>query len=99
MHFVVACIDKPDHGHLRAENRPAHLDYLKAQGARVLVAGPTLTADGQAVTGSVIIIEQDSLAEAEAFAAGDPYNRAGLFQSVEIKPWRKVLPADEPASP
>ncbi len=30
MQFAIVCLDKPDHGHLRAENRPAHIDYLNA---------------------------------------------------------------------
>ena len=94
MHFVMTCVDKPAHGHIRTENRPAHLDYLRAQGARILVAGPTTDDDGQSVTGSVIILDCDDRAAAEDFAAGDPYARAGLFARVEIKAWRKVLPAN-----
>jgi uncharacterized protein YciI len=93
MHFVITCVDKPDHGHVRAENRPAHLDHLKAQGPRILAAGPTTSDDGASVTGSVIILDCADRAQAEAFAAADPYSQADLFQQVEIKAWRKVLPA------
>ena len=50
--------------------------------------------DGQNVTGSVIILDCTDRAQAEAFAAADPYSQADLFQSVQIKAWRKVLPAD-----
>ena len=47
MHFAFICIDKPDHGQVRADNRPAHLDYLKANAARMLAAGPLLSDDGE----------------------------------------------------
>jgi len=91
MNFVLYCVDKADHGHLRAENRPAHLDYLKSNLDRIVLAGPTTTEDGAAMTGSVLVIEADRAA-AEAFAAGDPYAKAGLFESVTIKPFKKVFP-------
>ncbi len=42
--------------------------------------------------GSVIIMEFDSAADAQNFADNDPYNKAGLFESVSIRPWKKVLP-------
>ena len=48
--------------------------------------------DGEAMIGSVLIIEAADRAEAEAFAAGDPYAKAGLFESVTIKPFKKVFP-------
>jgi len=92
MNFVLYCVDKADHGHVRAENRPAHLDYLKGNLERIVIAGPTTSEDGSAMTGSVLVIEAADRAEAEAFAAGDPYAKAGLFESVTIKPFKKVIP-------
>lgn len=91
MHFAISCIDKPDHVSLRMENRPDHLDYLKANQNKILVGGPTLSDDGAQPTGSLLIMEFDSLSEAEAFAAADPYNKAGLFGSVTVKTWKKVF--------
>ncbi|MGD1880676.1 MAG: YciI family protein [Kiloniellaceae bacterium] len=92
MNFVLTCVDKTDHGHLRTENRPAHLDYLKSNLDKIVLAGPTTTEDGQAMTGSVLVIAVADRAAAEAFATGDPYAKAGLFESVTIKPFKKVLP-------
>jgi uncharacterized protein YciI len=94
MHFVIHCTDKADHGHVRAENRPAHVDYLKAHADRIVAAGPTLSEDFESMTGSVLIMEFDGCAEAEAWADGDPYKQAGLFESVSIQPWKKVFPGD-----
>jgi len=93
MHFVIACIDKPGQPELRQVNRPDHLDYLNSHAERIVSAGPTLGDDG-APNGSVLVIELDDLAQAEAFAAGDPYAKAGVFDSVSIKPWKKVYPTE-----
>ncbi len=91
MLYVIHCFDKKDHLQLRTENRPGHIDYLQSYGDKLQAAGPTLDAD-EKMNGSVVILELDSLAEAEAFAAGDPYAKAGLFEKVSIQPWKKVLP-------
>ncbi|MPZ08986.1 MAG: hypothetical protein GEU89_02105 [Kiloniellaceae bacterium] len=92
MNFVLYCVDKAGHGHLRTENRPAHVDYLKSNLDRLVLAGPMTSDDGTTMLGSVLIIEAADRAAAEAFAAGDPYAKAGLFESVTIKAFKKVLP-------
>ncbi len=92
MHFVLYCLDKPGHGPVRAENRPAHLDYLKSKLEHIVVGGPMLGDDGETVLGSMLVIEAADRAEAEAFAAGDPYAKAGLFESVTISAYKKVFP-------
>ena len=58
---------------------------------------PMLFADGQTSNGSLIVIEATSLRAAEAIAAEDPYGKAGLFASVDIRPWLWVFnnPHDE----
>lgn len=94
MLFVFYCTDKPDCRQVRAAVRPAHLEYLSGFNDRIFGAGPTLTDDGQGMTGSVLIIDFADRAAAEAFAAADPYNKAGLFESVAIRPWKKVLPKE-----
>lgn len=91
MLFMIRCVDKPDHQHLRKQNREAHLAYLRDQGDALKLAGPT-TDDGGQPTGSLLILEAHDRGAAEAFAAGDPYNKAGLFERVEIEPFKWVLP-------
>ncbi len=91
MYFIVYCIDKPDHGHLRTENRPAHLDYLNRHRDNLYTAGPTLDEDGETMTGSLLIVDFPDRAAVEAFAADEPYARAGLFERVDIKPWKMVF--------
>lgn len=93
MHFVFYCKDKPGHEQVRTANRLAHLDYLETHRDRLLCAGPLLgEIEGSRMIGSLLILDLADRKAAEEFAANDPYTKAGLFESVAIHPWRKVLP-------
>lgn len=92
MLFALICTDKPDHLAVRQQNRAAHLAYLSQFEDKLFAAGPTFAADGTTMNGSLLILEFADLSEVEAFAAGDPYAKAGLFEAVAIRPWKKVLP-------
>lgn len=81
--------DKPNSLNLRMENRPAHVDYLKSSAA-VQMAGPFIGEDGD-MCGSLIVLEVEDMAQAQEWAAGDPYGKAGLFASVELIEWNKVI--------
>ncbi|MEX6725863.1 YciI family protein [Parapedomonas caeni] len=89
--FVIEAWDKPDSLAVRLANRPVHLDRMKALGAALVIAGPYLDAAGQPI-GSLIIVDMESQAAVEAWAAADPYAEAGLFASVTVRPWRQSLP-------
>ena len=91
MLYVIRCIDKENHLEVRMANRPTHVEYLKSFGERLFAAGPTLDDAGE-MNGSVVILECEDKAGAEAFAANDPYAKAGLFSDVTISLWKKVLP-------
>jgi uncharacterized protein YciI len=90
MLFAITCTDKPGAATLRAATRPAHISHLSAHAGRIVLGGPLLSPDGQAI-GSLLVIEAADRAEAEAFAAADPYAKAGLFESVAIRPFRSVF--------
>jgi uncharacterized protein YciI len=90
MLFAITCTDKPGAANLRAATRPAHIAHLSANAGRVLLGGPLLSPEGQAV-GSLLVVEAADRAEAEAFAAADPYFQAWLFESVAIRPFRAVF--------
>lgn len=94
MLFVFFCTDKPGHQDVRLANREAHLAYLNDHASQLVSAGPTLDDAGETMTGSVLVMDFENKAAAETFAAGDPYAQAGLFASVEIRQWKKVLPKD-----
>ncbi|MBI1171069.1 YciI family protein [bacterium] len=89
MKVALICIDKPNALDIRTANRGAHLEHLNGSGV-VDLAGPFLDEAG-AMCGSLIILSVGSMAEAQAWAANDPYAKAGLFASVELREWKKVI--------
>ena len=86
MYFVLICKDHPDSLEKRMATRPPHVEYLKNLEAKGILktAGPLLGDDEKPI-GSMWIIEASDKQEAETLAAGDPYAKAGLFASVEIR--------------
>ena len=91
MHFVALSKDRANRLETRLANRPAHLDFLKANRERIRIGGPFLAPDGERMIGSMLIVEARDEAEARELLAEDPYAKAGLFQSVEVLPWRWVV--------
>ncbi|GEO82522.1 YciI family protein [Pararhodospirillum oryzae] len=91
MLFALYCLDKPDHGAVRQANRPAHLTYAREWEPKMLFGGPLLDASGESMIGSLMVFDVADRAEVEAFSAGDPYTKAGLFESVTISPYRLLL--------
>jgi uncharacterized protein YciI len=94
MMFAIVCTDKPGRTALRAEVRPQHLAFLERFKAHVFAVGPLQSDDGETMLGSLLILDFPDRTAAEAFTAEDPYAKAGLFESVVIRRWKKVLPAD-----
>ncbi len=92
MKFAIFCIDKADASDIRAATRPAHLTYLRTVSDQIILAGPTQSEDAQSMNGSLLIMEFSDLDTAQDFAANDPYNKAGLFESVYVRPWKQVFP-------
>lgn len=92
MLFALICKDKTGHLQVRMDNRRAHVDFLNGLNAegRLAFAGPFLDGDGKP-NGSLVVFDVEDLAGAQALAAADPYAQAGLFESVEIRPWNWVF--------
>ncbi len=91
MYFALICTDKPDGLPIRKAHRPEHLAYLQGLGDALKFAGPFTAEDGETMTGSLVVIEAASLSDAQTIADGDPFAKAGLFASVEIRPWKWSL--------
>ncbi|MDO8882809.1 MAG: YciI family protein [Pseudotabrizicola sp.] len=89
MRAALICIDKPNHLQTRIDNRAAHLDHIQSSGI-VEMAGPFLDAEGGMI-GSLVILTVESMAQAQDWADADPYAKAGLFESVAIREWKKVV--------
>lgn len=100
MLYVILGHDGPGALALRKLTRPAHLDYvrtLQTEG-RLIITGPRPKVDAAVPTdagfyGSLIIAEFASLEAAQAWAAEDPYAKAGVFERVDVQPFIQVLPA------
>jgi uncharacterized protein YciI len=97
--YAIISQDVDDSLPLRAKARPDHLARVEAlmnQG-RLLVAGPHPSIDAEdpgaaGFSGSLIIAEFDSLESARLWANSDPYVKAGVYQQVDVKPFKLVLP-------
>jgi uncharacterized protein YciI len=100
MFYAIVGQDVPDSLNQRLAARPAHLERLQAlqQAGRLLLAGPFPAIDSNdpgaaGFSGSLIVADFDSLADAQAWADADPYVAAGVYAGVSVKPFKKVLPA------
>lgn len=99
MYYAFICEDVENSLEARLKTRPAHLarlEDLQNQG-RLLAAGPHPNIDSEdpgssGFSGSLIVAEFESLADARAWADQDPYQAAGVYSKVTIKPFKKVFP-------
>lgn len=99
MWYAIISEDVEDSLPLRSKAREAHLARLKSLVAegRVLIAGPHPAIDAEdpgpaGFSGSLVVIDFDSLQDAEAWANDDPYVEAGVYAKVRVKPFKLVLP-------
>ncbi len=99
MWYAIIGTDNADSLAARKSARPAHLARLQQlqDEGRMLLAGPFPAIDAEdpgpaGFSGSLIVAEFGSLAEAQGWAAADPYVDAGVYRETTVKPFRKVLP-------
>lgn len=99
MNYAIISEDVENSLPLRMQARPAHLARVEALNAagRLVIAGPHPAIDDEnpgdaGFSGSLIVARFDTLAEAEAWAAEDPYVAAGVYRKVTVKPFKQVLP-------
>lgn len=99
MLYAIISEDNPGSLELRKQTRPAHLLRLQSlqDEGRLLLAGPHPAVDADdpgpaGFTGSLVVAEFPSLQEACDWAAADPYQTAGVYSKVTVKPFRKVFP-------
>ncbi len=95
MLYAVICSDKPDGHELRAANRAAHVEYLQSLGDALKAGGPFTDEAGEKMNGSLLLLEAGSITDLEATLARDPYAQAGLFATVDIRPWKWTVKAPE----
>jgi uncharacterized protein YciI len=93
MLFLVHTWDRPGALDVRLANRNDHFAWLTSAGDAVKAAGPWLDESTGDMAGSLLVVEAEDRAALDAWLAEDPYARAGLFERVEIAPWRWVVNA------
>jgi len=100
MLYAIFGQDVADSSEKRKAARPAHLERLQSlqDAGRLLLAGPFPAVDAvdpgaAGFTGSLIVAEFASLAEAQAWADADPYVAGGVYAQIAVRPFKKVFPA------
>lgn len=99
MLYAIISQDIPDSLERRLAARPAHLQRLEAlrDAGRLVLAGPHPAIDNEnpgpaGFSGSLVVAEFGSLADAQAWADADPFTTTGVYEKVTVKPFKKVLP-------
>ena len=99
MWYVIYSKDREDSLQARLEARSAHLERINAllDEGRLLLAGPRPAIDAldpgpAGFLGSLVVAEFDSLEDARAWADADPYIESGVYESVEVTPFKLVMP-------
>jgi uncharacterized protein YciI len=90
MKFVVLFEDNPAAGAIRRQHMAAHLAFLEKNAAKVMVAGPLQTSDGQGA-GGLWLVEAADASEVDALVKEDPFWPTGLRKSVRILAWKQVF--------
>ena len=89
MLWAISRIAAPCFAANREKNLQPHLEFLKSQKKILVLSGATTSDDGNEFTGSLLIVNVRSRAEAQAFVDGDPFTKAGMFEDVKITRMRK----------
>ncbi|MDP1743052.1 MAG: YciI family protein [Polaromonas sp.] len=92
MIYIFHLIDKPDSGELRLRIRPEHKAYLAEMSDHIAFAGPLMAEDGQAMIGSLLAINFDSRAAAQAWLADEPFTRAGVYAISSVHAFVNLWP-------
>jgi len=82
--YVIQSFDKPDSLHIRLANREEHVEYVKRQPVKLLLAGPLMNDETDKPIGTLLVVEADNRSDVEHYANNDPYNKAHLFTEVRI---------------
>jgi len=89
MLWAISRVAAPSFAEKREKGLQPHLDYLKSRKKILVLSGATTSDDGKEFVGSLLIVNVDSRAEAQAFVDGDPFTKAGMFKDVKITRMRK----------
>ncbi|MBB4286573.1 YciI family protein [Roseospira goensis] len=95
MLWMINCVDVPNSAPIRATHRDAHFTHLETHADHLVMAGPLQNDARTASVGSLMVVDFPDRDSAVQFAQSDPFNKAGVFASVTICPFKRTLPVDE----
>ena len=87
MLYAMIAKDKPGNTEKRLAVRPVHLQHLDSLGQQLRLAGALLDKTGTPES-SLVVVEAETIEAATAIFNADPFVSEGIFETVEIKPWR-----------
>lgn len=91
MLFAIQMIDRPRAEELRAATTDAHRAFVGRHLDAMHLGGPLTSDDGHTMIGSLIVMEFPDRPAAQRFIDDEPYNQAGLFESVTIRAFTPVV--------
>jgi uncharacterized protein len=89
MNYIVYCLDHDGMVDKRLSNYDAHKAYLATSPVKTLVSGPLTASDNQTMIGSFFLYESDSIEEVQNFIKDDPFNKASIWKTIDIRPFLK----------
>ncbi len=94
MLFAIHALDVEDSAPRRAKaqgDHKAHLGKAGDYGVTIVTSGPLVTDDGSAMCGSLIVVEAEGRDNVETFNREDPYQDAGVWKTVSITAWNRLV--------
>ena len=88
MLFSFYNLDHPGTAQRRSELLSAHRSYLARFAAQMAFVGPLFAEDHETISGSLLVLDFPSMKEARDFIEAEPYTKAGLYVSVQIREFR-----------
>ena len=87
----IYCKDAAGGGEARKSKLEEHIQHIESIEDKIKVAGPVMGPEGDVPVASLLVLEVESLEEATAMIHADPYYHAGIWQEVNIQPYKAVI--------
>ncbi|WP_158940144.1 YciI family protein [Burkholderia sp. S171] len=91
MPYLITCRYVPGGAERRLDMRDVHIEYILRHKVLITLAGAIVNSDGTA-NGMFLTLGVESESAADAFVRDEPYNRAGLFETVSVDLLKQFIP-------
>ena len=89
--FCIIALDAANSDQKRKQHLDAHVANLKQlkQKGKLIAAGPFMQSHeaNASECGSMLVVDFDTQKAAEDWYKNDPYSRAGVYQTLEVRPY------------